>query len=92
MERHLSKIEKLAKSESSNIFRGLAYITEELGELAKDLLENKNVHAKQEALYIVLASLGVYYQVGGSNKFLKRHFDKQIKKWSKTLNERKSMD
>lgn len=86
--KQLAKLGQL-ESEAHQILVSLAFIVEEVGELAKDLAEGDLRHAKQEALDVAIASLGSYYALGGTDKYMEKHVEKQTKKWLRNLKRRK---
>lgn len=85
--KHLDKIKKLVTIwRDENKFKDVAYIMEEAGELAKDILEGDLEHAKSEAVDVVITGLGAFYSLGGVNSEMDKILTKQLRKWEKTKN------
>lgn len=73
------RIEKLAKAQS--ISTNFFCLVEEVGEISKDLFENKLQHAQLECVDTIVATLGVFYSLGGTEEVLKQRLERSVKKW-----------
>lgn len=91
METIFNKIKKLAKKQRlsqgqvHNIHLDMSYITEEVGELAKDLVDGDLKHAKDEAADVAITALSMYSRLGGSYDELNKIIAKQLKKWERSI-------
>lgn len=86
--KQLEEIERLGKldiKKKGGEFRSLAYLTEEVGEIAMDLVDGDKTHGKLECVDAAVAALGLYFALGGTKEELKKRTRRQLKKWNKNL-------
>lgn len=80
MQKQIKKrIEKLAKAQ--DISTNFYCLVEEVGEISKDLFENKLEHAALECVDTIVAALGVFYSLGGTDEKLKARLERSVTKW-----------
>lgn len=85
-QKHLDKIKELTKiSRDKNRFRDLGFLMEEVGELAKDLVEGKLEHAREEAVDVLITAVSCFYSLGGTEDLMDRVLSKQLKKWERNV-------
>ncbi len=82
--KQLAKLGQL-ESQRNDACHSLAFIVEEVGELAKDLVEGDLGHARQESLDVAIAAIGTFYALGGTDKYMEKHVGKQVRKWLRNL-------
>ena len=83
------RIRQLGEHEACQwpIDRSLAYITEELGEYAKAILEREPIeNVREEAVDIVVAALGNFYALGGNFEEFLEVANRKAAKWEKNIN------
>jgi NTP pyrophosphatase (non-canonical NTP hydrolase) len=81
----LDKTKRLTKIDNKHkdLFRACACITEEVGELAKDLVDGDVKHAKDEAVDVIITGLSMFYALNGKNAELEKIMSRQLNKWEK---------
>ncbi len=86
--KQLDEIQRLGKidiKKRGGEFRSLAYLTEEVGEVAMDLVDGDLEHGRLECIDTAVAALGLYFALGGTKDELKARTKRQLKKWNKNL-------
>jgi hypothetical protein len=63
----------------------LANMAEEVGEVSKDLRKGNIPHAQLECIDVVVAALGTFYALGGSDETLRARWDRSNNKWKKNI-------
>lgn len=80
MQKQIKKrIENLAIKQS--VENNFLCLVEEVGEISKDLFENKLEHAALECVDTIVAALGVFYSLGGTDEKLKERLERSVTKW-----------
>lgn len=89
LKKRFNQIKELAQQEAliCDEFKGLAFIAEELGELAKDLIENNKEHARLEAIDIMIYATFLFYILGGNETELDYRLKRQISKRKQIIKE-----
>lgn len=91
MEKLFKKIASLVEEERhqqeevGNLHLDMSYMTEEVGELAKDLVDGDYKHAKSEAADVVVTAFSMFRRLGGDYAELEALMKKAIKKWERKL-------
>lgn len=73
------KIEQLAIKQS--VENNFLCLVEEVGEVSKDIFENKLEHAQLECIDVVIAALGTFYSLGGTEEVLQNRLKRSVDKW-----------
>lgn len=79
----LKKIAKLISydKEPGNLFRTLAYITEEVGELSEALQDKDKEEQLRESLDVLISAAAMYLSLNGGEQFASKHINEQLRKW-----------
>lgn len=87
LRKRFQQIKELALTEAQTCddFKALAFISEELGELSQDLLENQREHGRLEALDVLIASAAMFFRLGGSDDEIDYRLKRQLRKWKAKL-------
>ena len=89
---HIKELEllaskKLKHSKLERILFSQACTTEEVGELAKDIVDNDLEHAQYECIDIVIAAMATFYSLGGTNNLINKRMKRSLEKWETKIYE-----